>query len=649
MRKIFGIFLVTIFSLTGALAQKDSDILLTVGKAAITVGEFKYIYEKNNGENANYSEQSLKEYLDLYTNFKLKVEKAKDMKMDTISELQTELLGYRKQLAGSYLIDKEVTENLLKELYDRTKYDIEFSHIFLPISAEDSPSKKDEIKSQMMAIKSKVISGQNFEDVAKEFSKDPNSASKSGYMGFLTAKLPSGFYNLESALYDTPIGGTSDIVESKIGFHIVKVLSKRLARGQIQVAHIFVKKDHKNASSLMDSLYLELQKGVEFSQLANEFSEDKNTNRNGGILPPFGINTYDSEFENNAFALTKDGELTLPFASKSGYHILKRIQKPQQDTYDLFVRKMKTQINKDERFDLAKIALIKHIKESNGFKENKPVLEAFISTLQEDFYSYKWTPTEIDLDKHLFTIGNSFSFELGDFVQYVKKNTRTRLKYDKSRPVSLTANELYLEYVDEKAIEFEEKNLEYKYPDFKSLMREYEEGILLFEVTKLIVWDKANQDSIGLENFYNSHKIKYIGEEKAKSANFVIQTTDLKQAEKIAQYAKNKSAEKVQEKFNKSTHLISVVEQIFEKNHPLMKGITWKKDAVSPLIFNEQAKHYSFRKILDISPSQTKSLGEARGYVVADYQDHLEKEWVKELKKDFVVMVNKPVLSSLVK
>ncbi|MBK8620542.1 MAG: peptidyl-prolyl cis-trans isomerase [Saprospiraceae bacterium] len=648
MRNVTFLFILFFFTST-VFAQKDNDILMTVGKSAVSVGEFKYIYEKNNGEKANYSDKSLSEYLDLYTNFKLKVEKAKQLKLDTLPELKMELQGYRKQLAGSYLIDKEVTENLLKELYERTKYDIEFSHIFLPVNPDENLSKKEEIRSQMMAIKSKIISGQSFEEVAKEFSKDPNSASKGGYMGFLNAKLPTGFYGLESTLYNTPIQSVSDIVESKIGFHLVKVLNKRTARGQVQVAHIFLKNDKKNTHLKADSLYNELMKGGDFSTIANQYSDDKNTSRTGGLLPPFGINTYENEFENVAFALANDGDISKPLTSKSGWHILTRVSKPEPDTYDIFVRKMKSQISKDERFEVAKLALINDIKQSNGFKENKSVYEQFVLTLQDDLYSYKWEPQNKNLDETLFIFGNSFISTLGDFTSFIKKNTKTRLKYDKGRPVAQTANDLYNEFVNEKAIEFEEKNLEYKYPDFKLLMREYEEGILLFEVTKTTVWDKANVDTIGLEKFYLDNKSKYLSEEKAKVSQFVIHSIEKSMIDKIKKDAKKLTSSKLTQKYNKGTNLITVTEETLDKSHPLLKGMDWKTGSLSDITKNEQAKHQSFRKIIEIMPAQSKTISEARGYVVADYQDFLEKQWVSELKKEFTVVINQPIFNLLKK
>ena len=184
MSLLFKIQIVLTFSLciliTG-YAQKAEDILMKVGSTDVTVGEFRYIYEKNNGANANYSEASINEYLDLYTKFKLKVEKAKQIKLDTIEALKVELDGYRMQLAGSYLIDKEVTEFLLKELYERMKYDVEFSHIFVPV-AENAPNQtKQDAMQKLKDIKNKISSGTlTFENAVSTWSDDRATAANGG-------------------------------------------------------------------------------------------------------------------------------------------------------------------------------------------------------------------------------------------------------------------------------------------------------------------------------------------------------------------------------------------------------------------------------------------------------------------------------------
>ena len=625
-------------------AQSKDDILLKVGNTDVTVGEFKYIYEKNNGTQADYSEKSLAEYLDLYTKFKLKVAKARQIKLDTISSLMTELDGYRKQLASSYLIDKEVTDFLLRELYDRMKTDVEFSHIFVPAAENAARSVREEAKNKMRDIKSRIVGGMSFENAAKEYSQDKATADKGGHMGYFTAKLPAGFYELETALYTTPVGQVSDIVESRIGYHLVKVANKRPARGIIEAAHILVKPERK---MLADSILLMLKAGAGFDELAAKYSEDKNSAKNGGKLAPFGINTYDKVFEDAAFGIAEDNGLSAPALTKSGWHIIKRIARQAPDTYDVFVRRMKAQISKDPRFDAAKVKLINDIKKSAAFKENRAELQKFAASLNEDFYSYKWTPDSSLAPAFLFSLAGDKSFTIRDFAAYCKKNTKTRLKYDKSKPAAETVDELYNEYVNETALAYEESSLEKKYPDFKSLMREYEEGILLFEATRINVWDKANQDTVGLQKFYNMNKGKYLWPEKARGNEFKISGTDQKTADKIHSYAKKNDGVKILAKFNKKTKVVEEVPFDYERSEPGLANMEWKEGSISPLDKQKTGNAWSFRKIAKIEKSKEKSLNEARGYVVADYQDYLEKQWVEQLSNEFDVVVNKDVLMKL--
>lgn len=642
-------FIVSLLSIVLSLplvSQNGDAVLMKVGKTDVRVSEFKYIYEKNNGNNADYSDKNLSEYLDLYTKFKLKVEKAKELKLDTIGALMSELDGYRKQLASSYLIDKEVTDFLLHELYTRTKEDVMFSHIFIPVQEGSPKAVIDEAKNKLMTVKTKISSGMSFEDAAKEYSQDKTTASKGGNMGFFTAKLPSGFYALESAIYTLQPGQVSDVVESRIGYHLVRVLEKRPARGLMEVAHILVDAGKK---SLADSLYNELEKGKDFDMLALNYSTDKTTNKNGGKLPPFGINTFDKTFEDAAFAISKDGTFSKPVLTKSGWHIIKRLSKTPVDTYEVFVRKMKGQINKDQRFDIAKIKLISDIKKAAGFKEDKNELQRFTAGLNEEFYSYKWSPEQVENNKVLFSLGGSNIYKVSDFANYCKKNTKTRLKYDKSKPLVETVEELYKEYVNESAMAFEEKSLETKYPDFKSLMREYEEGILLFEATKINVWDKANQDTIGLKNFYEQHRSNYKWGEKVAISDITITGVDMKLAEKIHSFIMKNDKVKAEKKFNKKSKVIQFNDGEYEKGAKDLAGLDWKVGAVSPLVQDATKTAYTFKKINKIITPKEKTLSEARGYVVADYQDFLEKEWLNTLSKEFNVVIYKDVLNTLKK
>lgn len=652
------LFVTCIASLTIFLvhAQQDSDVLMKVGKNNVTVGEFRYIYEKNNGNTADYSKASLDEYVELYTKFKLKVEKAKSMRLDTIKALQKELQGYRTQLANSFLTDKEVFNKLIEEIYNRQKEDVRISHILVKVNARAANLKKEEAKKKLLNLKQQLREGKSFAQLAQEYSEDINTKDKGGDLGFITAYLPTGFYELENTMYTLNPGEVSDPIETKLGFHLVKVTEKRPARGQIEIAHIFRKTDKSSRTSvtdskrIMDSLYVALQAGSDFKELALNYSEDKTTMNKGGLLPPFGIAIYDSKFEDAAFALTEDGQISRPISSSVGYHILKRISKPAPKSIDELKVILKEKIKKYDRYEVAQNKMINKIKENSQFRERKNVLKNFAATLDETFYSYKWKPAKDLNNDVLLSFGPNADESLLDFASYAKKQTRLRSQFDKSKPLNEAVEEIYAEFVKEKAYEYEQANLESKYPEFKSLMREYQEGILLFEATKINVWDKANQDTLGLYQFYEQNKSKYIYEQQATIGKYIINSTDAKQLKKIMKCAKKHNAEKTLKRFNKKgKELIEYSEIVVEPGNKELAGLEFKQKSISEPVVDLNNKKSLIKKVVKVTPSRRKSLKEARGYVVADYQDQLEKKWIVELKKEYPVVLNKEVYDLLVK
>ena len=313
-----------------SLAQDTDPVLFTVDGLPVHVSEFKYIYSKTNGDKADFSKKSLEEYLDLYVRFKMKVKKARDMKLDTIPSLQQELAGYRRQLANSYLVDKEVTEKLVREAYARSKKDIDISHILFLIKPDAPAADTLAMYQKAMAAKKRLDAGESFSKVAREVSQDKTAKTNGGRIGFLTALLPSGFYQMENAMYNTPTGKVSLPVRTPVGYHLIKKEGERPARGEIEVAHILIRNDkHPNngAKAIIDSLYQELQNNGDFTDLAKRHSEDGRTAKRGGYLGIFGINKYERKFEDAAFALSKDNEISKPFASSIGWHIIKWMSK----------------------------------------------------------------------------------------------------------------------------------------------------------------------------------------------------------------------------------------------------------------------------------------------------------------------------------
>ncbi|MFM2393207.1 MAG: hypothetical protein RLZZ546_1189, partial [Bacteroidota bacterium] len=375
----------------------------------------------------------------------------------------------------------------------------------------------------------------------------------------------------------------------------------------------------------------------------------------GGFLPPFGINTYEKTFEDAAFGLKNDGDVSMPILTKSGWHIIKRIKKTSfADDATSFKKINEGKIKKDERFNIARKSLVDDIKKSSGYTENKDVFNKFVSSLDENFLTFKWAPepSAIGMKEALLTFGGDTKFSIGEFATFAKKNTKTRLKYEKGpNAIKDVTSNLLREFSEEKAIDFEQKLLEIKYPDFKALMREYEEGILLFEATKRAVWDKANQDSVGLSQYYLKNKNNYLTEEKGNLLTYTIKSTDLKKIEKISKMARKKSAEDVVKKFNKNgQQMVNYVEETLEKNNPKFEGLTWKiNEMTSPKKDDNDVASYTFSKITKIFPVRPKTLKEARGYVVAHYQEELEKEWTDELSKAYPISIKENVLKKLIK
>lgn len=651
MKKVFIVLVIFFSYFINPYAQENDPVLFTVDGNPVHVSEFLYIYQKNNGQNADFSEQSLKEYLDLYTRFKLKVHKARQMKLDTIPELISELAGYRKQLSKSYLVDKEVNQKLIREVFERRKKDLNVSHILI-LSKDAANMEQDaEAKAKIFLVYDKLKKGGNFAELAREYSEDKSSSFSGGNLGYVTAMLPDGFYNFENVIYNLEPGQYSEPFKTDYGYHIAKVNRERPARGKIEAAHIMIKRktgqNPQEARELIDSLYQRLLEGDNFEMLAKKYSMDKKTSVKGGYIGVFGINKYEKFFEDEAFKLKNDGDFTKPFKTSAGWHIIKRISKPDLDDFDMAKRAIAADVSKDSRFGIAKKSLVRRIKKDAGFREDTTALNTFINKLDGSFFSLYWDiPT--GLEQYLFTLGDK-DFSLEDFAIYCKNEQRERIRYGKNAVIDLVFQKMYDKFVEESCMAFEEEKLEDKYPDFRSLMREYDEGILLFEATKREVWDKASQDTSGLKTFYEEHKQNYLWRPRADLYTYTIHSADQQLANKVYKFSGKRSHEKIVEKFNAESQYITFTRNKVENGSKELAGMNWEENAQSTLHFNKDKNTYEFKKIAALLPKTPKSLDEARGYVIADYQEYLENNWVKTLQSQFEVKVNWDVFNNLIK
>ena len=636
--------------------QSQSDpVLFTVNGSPVKVSEFRYIYEKSNNNKADYSKKSLQESLDLYTKFKLKVAKARELKMDTISSLKNELAGYKKQLADSYLIDKEITEKLARQYYERAQSDIRASHIFVAAGADALPTDTLKAWQKVQDIKQQLAQGKKFEDLEPLYNEDIYSKPVHGDLGYMTAMLPNGFYELENQLYSMKKGETSGPVRSKLGWHFLKVTDIRPARGEMEISQILIKMpkgvDTAPYLKTADSIYQQLKKGMDFVAMAKALSQDKMTVMRGGYMGFVAINQYDRTFEDQVFSLKNDGDITKPFQTDLGFHIVKRISLKVPGPFEKDKKAYMTKIMQNERFNVAKLALIEKIKKENNYSVDPKVYRQYIDSVNTPkFFDMNWKQPNLS-NKNIASMGKAV-FTTNQLSQYLVENSRRRMRMNNTMSPQTGFEQLFNEFIAERVLDEEENRLDEKYPDYKALTREYEEGFLFFEVTNKEVWNKGSSDTIGLLNFYNQHKSNYNWDERANLVTYNINETSPEAFIKATEYIKTMTPQEVSSKLNTNgKQVITYTSEVIEKpkDGVMKEGMSWKAGSMSDPDRTPDLKTGTIKKIISILPPAPKELKDARGFVIADYQDYLEKQWVESLKKDYKIVINEDVLNSLVK
>jgi peptidyl-prolyl cis-trans isomerase SurA len=435
----------------------------------------------------------------------------------------------------------------------------------------------------------------------------------------------------------------------------VKVNAFRPARGEVEVAQILIRKgdnEEKTTKQRMraDSIYTALQNGAAWDDACTRFSDDKVSGAKKGYLGFFGINRYQRAFEEAAFAIENDGGYSKPVETSVGWHIIKRISRRPVGSFETLKRGLTERVKRDSRSEIAKQSMIGRIKKENNFQEFPKALADW-SAKQTDsvFLTFKWKPDPAKPQTPLMRF-NDKSYSVTDFEDYCARSGRDRMR-GAGYPLMETVDKLYKNWSDETAMQYEESQLDKKYPDFKSLMREYEEGILLFEALKQNVWDKANTDTVGLQNYFNANlSSKYKWDERARTSIYTLKTDDAKVLAEVREFAAKNPSAKVLDKFNKKDNeVLTVMEKLYEKGKNKDLGAKWIAGDMTDAKTDASTKTASFLKIEEILPPTAKTLSEARGYAVADYQDYLEKQWVEELRKEYPVKVNEDVLKTLIK
>ena len=642
MRKLIWIALVFVGAQLNA-----QEVLFTVGNQSITTEEFKAVYEKNKGVGAALDPKTPEQYLELYVNFKLKIAEAYAQQRDTATGFKNEFGGYRAQLAKPYLSDQGAEEELIKQAFSRMQEEVRAAHIMIALEANALPSDTLKAYKQLVELRKSILSGKTkFENAARETSADTWSAKNGGDLGFFT--VFNMVYPFESAAYELEVGELSMPVRSQYGYHLVKLLERRSASGIVRVRHIFFASNGKSslqeqqrAERSANEIYSRLGGGEDFISLL-EFSEDRKTKDAMGELPEFGINNMMPAFEAAAFALEAPGDYSTPVETSIGWHVIQLIEKKPLPTFDELKSELKKKVNRDVRSRVGATRFMKRLKSEYDFAIDERWLGRTMNLVDKNaFGTGAWEIPTLSRDRVVATFANEKIYQ-SEVLEFWSKNQNQSSEAVRVEFLRV----LFNAYSNDRLIAYEDGQLEKKHADFRNLVREYKEGILLFDLTQEAVWNKAAQDSAGIAAHYELIKEDYRWEDRVRATYWV--STDEKLARKIAKWTSKNKVEKVQELLeNEDALSVAIQNGTYEQDDNSVIQAVWQEESgvFGPVELDNGS--FVVVQIDEFIPSAPKALNEIKGLVIASYQDALEKEWVNALKSKFEVNVNENAKSAL--
>lgn len=622
-----------------AWAAKDP-VLMNINGKDVKLSELEYLYQKNNQQ--QLEKESLDKYVDRFIVYKLKVAEAAAAGIDTTKSFINEFSGYQNDLARPYLTDSTAIKRLAKEAYDRMQKEVDVSHIMIGFG--NTINEDDKMKAKADSIRERVLAGESFESLAERYSIDPSAKTNKGHLGYITSgRFP---YSFEMEAFNTPKGGISEVFKTNFGYHIIKVQDVRPSRGKVHVEHVMkliprnssdTIKNQKKAS--IDSIYIALKKGANFEETAKKHSDDLGTARVGGELPWFGTGSMVKEFEDVAFKLN-DGEISEPFETAYGYHIVKKLGHKPIESYNEVEKNLIGAISNDERSLIVQKEKIDQLKNKYNYKVN-PKVNSYLKGMMEKTGGYdSLFMTRLgSCNYELFTIGKT-KYPLSIIKPFL--NPTSKLTVDRGVEYVLSkvdnASEVSL-------MKYEKENLVNEYPDYKNLLNEYKDGMMLYEISNRNVWDKASKDKEGLESYFQANKAKYSTWSEPKFKGTII-------------YTKNDSLENEVKKALTGMGgdtVATALRKEFKRDIRIDRVLVAKGEnaQVDELIFKgakqlPNDKRFTSYFIYEGKIiNQPEEASDVRGQVTSDYQNVLEDQWVNQLKSKYKVKVDKKQLDAL--
>ena len=625
--------------------------LFTYGNNAVDKEEFLRAYNKNKTA-VDDKEKALREYLDLYSKFKLKVRAAQDMKLDTLPQLSNDLQNFRSQIDETYMTSDNALNQLIDEAYVHSQKDIHVLHFFTALVGKTIAADSIKAAKAMQEIYAELNAGKTDYEKLVTAGLAKNVKITVADVGYITAfSVP---YEYEKIIYGLKPGEANKPYQSKNGLHIFKAIDERTGMGKWKIAQILLTIPPGDAAANFTAveekanlIYNKLQAGADFAEMAKQYSDDKLTYIAGGNMPEFTTGKYELSFETAVFKLSKDGEVSKPFSTQFGFHIVKRLSvEPVQTTKAdaAYMYEIKQKVMQDSRVNTAKDVFTNSIVKLIGYKKNTAVKDADLFRYADSVVA---NPALNGAKE--FAVSNKIIYSTAkntvkgkDWLSFIREyKTNPEIYKGESNPALLQ------KFLNIKSLEYYRTHLEDYNPEFSYQIEEFKDGNLLFEIMERKVWSNAVNDSAGLLKYYIQHKNKYLW---AASADIIIfSCTNKKVAEEsLAGLKEGKGWKKITEESNNSIQADSGRYELSQIT--LAEGAVAATGMITPIVVNESDGTAGFVHILKLHPAnEQRTFEEARGLVINDYQNILEEKWIEELKKKYPVKVDEKGFQSLLK
>ncbi len=684
------------FSIVHAQSWPEDPVVIEVDGQKIRQSEFMKEFMTSVGDRlANNPQtplaekrQALREYVDLFANFRAKVVDAHNMGLDTMESLRLELAKYRNELAAPYLIDSAILEGMLREAYERNHRSLHVAHIMVQVAPDAKPEDTLKALNHLKELRERIVGGEDFYavayDEAQRLEPNPNRRKDEGNLGYFTAF--DMVYPFENAAYALKVGEVSQPVRTRYGYHLLKLFDVVEMQGKCDVAHIWIGSlDSVAGRNTIYSVYHQLQDGVDFDDAARQ-SDDRTTRDNGGRMMNAALNQLPPEYL-HVIADLKAGQYSEPFHTKYGWHIVKVIRKDTLPPYEAMVPYYKQKMTRDSRgdasrkvfattcrakyglVDLTKTPVEQPVAKKRAKKAKEPVkMQASLDNIYRivprrvALGEWNYSDTLVkDIQPLVRVMGKEYNSL--DFARYINTHRKSYDLFDTVYYVNMR----YEEFKDSLAVVCADERLEEDYPEFAEVVDEYRRGLMIFSYNDKMVWSKAVQDSAGFADFYNRYSKTrrmtarddsvYFWNQRARITKFDIADSTMlakEKAVKILAKAQKKAKGsndmkallvKAIGKKGKGDNDVQMFLDLVEKGHTdILAADQWQ----TGIYTRPFKKGYSVVMVDEVLPPMLKAQMEARGYYLNEYQNELERNLCNSLREKYNVKINWDVVERIV-